>query len=115
MVFMSLKASRRFPQGFDDAADAHRAGARAANALAQWYRTRWRSQPIGWEGSVPAEEGISIDDVVVGRVGVDDPMGVLGERRCGIQLRIPQETWIAVMLELAQQMYVAMNAVELAS
>jgi hypothetical protein len=137
MVFMSLKASRRFPQGFvllrdgvavgwlragiigfgsfEDHADAHRAGENAAFALAQWYRTRWRSQPIGWETEVPVEDRILVDDTIVGRVCADDPMGVMDDRRCGIELRIPSETWIAVMLELAQRMYVAMNATELAS
>jgi hypothetical protein len=137
MVFMSLKASRRFPKGFvllrdgaavgwlragiigfgsfDDRAEAQRAGERAAFALAQWYRTRWRSRPIGWEAEVRIDDRISVDETVVGRICAEDPMGVLGDSQCGIELRIPDETWIAVMLELAQRMYMAMNATELAS
>jgi hypothetical protein len=128
-MFMTMRAATRFPRGFvlvrdgtdvgwlragligfggfADRHEAHRAGQVAAQTLAEWYATRWRSSPIDWGSEVPHDQQLSAGTVVVGRVRARHLLSDAAASSYGIELRIPHETWIAVMLELAQRMYAA--------
>ncbi|MEP6989519.1 MAG: hypothetical protein ABJA80_01215 [bacterium] len=94
--------------GFTSRQQAERAGEVAADTLAQWYSTRWYSVPVPWQGDEPCTRPITKDQAVIGRILA--PHEVHADTTShGIELRIPRETWSAVMLELAQRTYTALT------
>lgn len=136
-MFMSMKVSDRFPNGFvlvsggadvgwmragiigfcgfNDRVEAQRAGQVAAETLADWYSLRWRSTPIAWADEVPLDHAISTGGVVVGSVCSRHPLSAPDTDSHGIELRIPHETWSALMLQLAQRMHAAMMSERLSA
>lgn len=88
-MILSMKASRRGQRGFDllkggvevgwlregilgfvgftSHQQAERTGEVAADALAQWYSTRWHGVPIPWQDE-PCKRPIEKGQTVVGRI-----------------------------------------------
>ncbi|CAN5134880.1 hypothetical protein BH09GEM1_BH09GEM1_18980 [soil metagenome] len=95
--------------GFTSQRQAERAGAVAADALAHWYSTRWYSVPLPWQDDEPCKRPIKKDQMVIGRILAPHEIhaDTISHQ---IELRIPRETWSAVMLELAQRTYTALTA-----
>lgn len=96
--------------GFADRAEAQRAGEIAGTTLADWYRTRWNRAPEAWEGDVSASDAINVGGVCIGRVWPRHLLSESSPDSWGIELRIPRDTWVAVMLELTQRMYTDVSA-----
>lgn len=129
-MVLSMKASRRGQLGFDllkggvevgwlrkgivgflgftSRQQAERAGEVAADALAQWYATRWYSVPLAWQDGEACKRPITKNETVIGRILTPEEVQA-GTTSHGIELRIPPETWSAVMLEVAQRTYTALT------
>lgn len=101
--------------GFADHADAQRAGGIAAALLTDWYRARWNHPPEAWADAVTPEHALMSDGVTIGRIVAHHLLSEPGESSWAIELRLPDDTWVAVMLELAQRMYVAVAEVPTAA
>lgn len=91
--------------GFADRSEALHAGEIAGATLADWYRARWNNAPDPWEHDVSANDAIDVDGVCIGRVSAQHPLCESSPESWGVEFRIPHDTWVAVMLELAQRMY----------
>ena len=95
--------------GFDDEDHARRAAVRAALALEQWYRARWRSAtPIPWSTVAPADS-VSSGETVVGRVVSPCPIPDGDGETHGFELRVPDQLWVATGVELAQRIWIALD------
>jgi hypothetical protein len=91
--------------GFADRSGAQRAGEIAGATLADWYRARWNTAPEAWEDDVSLHDAIDVGGVCIGRVSARHPMSESRPDSWGVEFHIPHDTWVAVMLELAQRMY----------
>ena len=91
--------------GFADRSEAQRAGEIAGATLAAWYKARWNNPPEAWEDDVSLNDAIDIGGVCIGRVSARHLMSESSPDSWGVEFRVPHDTWIAVMLELAQRMY----------
>ena len=93
--------------GFADRASARMAGEVAASVLAEWYATRWYSAPHACASAVAPGDQITTQGVVVGRIVAPGTPPVGRADSHGVQLALPREMWVAVILELAQRIYAA--------
>lgn len=96
--------------GFSDRASALRSGAVAAAVLRDWYAVRWHSTPREWPGRVPLPDQVVVDGGVVGRLVHPRAAPFGGAESYGFELALPPETWLALMLQLAQRMHLALVA-----
>ena len=97
--------------GFDDAEHARRAAETAAFTLEQWYRGRWRSAtPIAWTSGAAPDERVAAGETVVGRVVSPCTIPDHDAESHGFELRVPDELWVATGVELAQRIWLALDA-----
>ena len=97
---------------FPDRPHARRAGEAAASVLSGWYALHRHRGPAAWPDAVPPEDQLIVAGVVVGRVlapcALPAAAPAADPGSYGVELAVPDRTWLAVMLQLAQRMYVAL-------
>lgn len=96
-------------EGFADRVQARAASDIAASLLAEWYRVRTRTAPAAWPGVVPPDDRIEIAGLVVGRVVPPIAAQEGGADSYAVELSVPAGTWLALLLQLAQRVYLAMT------
>jgi hypothetical protein len=97
---------------FTDRSHARRAGEAAAAVLSGWYALYRHGAPAAWPDAVPDDDPLIVAGVVVGRVlapcTLPSAAAVADGGSYGFELAVPDRTWLAVMLQLAQRMYATM-------
>lgn len=131
-MLMTLKASRRNPwthallaaneevgwiesrsiglAGYADRAECRRAAELAARVLADWHKVRLQQRPTPWPEQVPAADQVDVGGIVVGRI-VHPGVAPAGPGDTyGLEFAVPPEIWLAVRVQLAQRIYLALFA-----
>lgn len=96
--------------GLADRAEARRAADVAARVLADWYAARRSTEPAPWTGTVGPDDRIAVLGAVAGRIVA--PVAAAregGGESFAIEIGVPPETWLAVQVQLAQQLYGALT------
>lgn len=93
--------------GFADRAAARVAADLAAPVAAEWFVVRLQQRPPGWHTLVPYEDQVMVGPVVGGRIVAPGACPIGGGHSYGFELAVPEETWLAVRLQLAQQVHAA--------
>lgn len=112
-----IRAGRVGFGGFDSREDASAAARRAADVLTAWYEKR--GQPIGhhapesWTADFRGGAVVRVKDVIVGRL-LTPESGDHAARDFAFELVLPPATWLAVMLQVAQQVHIDLAAVRVA-
>lgn len=94
--------------GFSDRAQARQAGEVVAGVVDEWHRRRLQSRPAAWPTPVAADDRIEAAGATIGRLVAPLAVGDRGDG-FGIEIGVPPDTWLALRMQLAQQLYAALT------
>ncbi|MBK6486802.1 MAG: hypothetical protein IPF98_08030 [Gemmatimonadetes bacterium] len=90
--------------GYPSRVDAYFAADAAASTLRDWSLGREVSLPVPFPRPLAPDERVRVDDRVVGRLVPPFKSAAFGAAGYGFEIAVPADTWLSVMLELAQRL-----------